>query len=278
MFKVRTLEPRIGLALSGGGALGMAHIGALQALQEHHVPLHCIAGTSAGAIVAAAVAFDIPLAEVAQRARKVTWRTIARPTLPRMGLVRNDALRTILAPYFDGACIEEAHIPLAIVATDLTRAERVVLKSGSIIDALLASTCLPGFFAPVVDGERLLVDGGVAENFPVSVLGELGADIKIGVNVNRWIADGRPRHLFGVISKTLAIMNAHPHLPHENEIFIEPRLATYSVSDFAKAEQLIALGYREAVLRMDDVHALIAQWTARPSLRTRIREFLLRTI
>lgn len=256
----------------------MAHIGAVQALQEHHVPLHCVAGTSAGAIVAAAVAFGIPLAEVAQRARKVTWRTIARPTLPRMGLVRNDALRSILAPYFDGARIEEAHIPLAIVATDLTHAERVVLKSGSVIDALLASTCLPGFFAPIVDGERLLVDGGVAENFPVSVLGELGADLKIGVNVNRWIADGRPRHVFGVISKALAIMNAHPHLPHENEIFIEPRLAMYSVSDFAKADQLIELGYREAVLRMDDVHALIAQWAVRPSLRTRVREFLLRTI
>ncbi len=274
MNHARREEPIVGLALSGGGALGIAHVGAVQALHDKHIPVHCVAGTSAGAIVAASVAFGIPLQEVAEEARRISWRSISRPAMSKLGLLRHSALRAVLTPHFEGKVIEDAQIPLAIVATDLVGAEKVVLRSGSVVEALLASTCLPGFFAPLAQGERLLVDGGVSLNFPVEVLEEIGATIKIGVNVNRWIAPGAPRSLFGVVSKSLAIMNAHPHLPRPDEIFIEPRLEHYSVSDFAKADRLMGEGYREAALRADDILLMLERARVRPGFTARLRRIL----
>lgn len=249
---------QVGVALSGGGALGSAHVGALQALVDHHIPIHAISGTSAGAIVAACYAFEIPFEKVIEIAKSLSWYKVSRLTIPRRGLVSHRSLRTLFHETFGEVNIEDAHIPLAIVATDLESAERVVFRKGPLAEALLASTSLPGFFAPVEIDEKMFVDGGVADNFPVSALDDMGAEIKIGVNVNRWISQKKPRSIFDVISKSLSIMNAYRHPQKENEVFIEPHLEDFSISDFKHADKLAAQGYRAATLKIGDIRALMA--------------------
>lgn len=250
--------PKVGVALSGGAALGIAHIGALQSLHDHNIPIHCISGSSAGAIIAACAAFNIPFEKVVEKAKTLRWYKVTKLTFPRRGLVSHNALRNVLAEFFQDKNIEDAAIPLAIVATDIEAAEKVVFTKGSLIDALMASTCVPGFFTPVTVEGKMLVDGGVIENFPLSALDELGAEVKIGVNVNRWLPHKRPSTVFDVISKTLAVMNAHKHPQKDNEIFIEPHLEDFSVSDFKHADALIAQGYRSATLAIPGIRALIA--------------------
>lgn len=258
---------QVGVALSGGGALGSAHVGALQALVDHHIPIHAISGTSAGAIVAACYAFEIPFEKVIEIAKKLSWYKVSRLTIPRRGLVSHRPLRSLFHETFGEVNIEDAHIPLAIVATDLESAERVVFRKGPLAEALLASTSLPGFFTPVEIDEKMLVDGGVADNFPISALDDMGAEIKIGVNVNRWISQKKPRSVFDVISKSLSIMNAYRHPQKENEVFIEPHLEDFSISDFKHADKLAAQGYRAATLKIGDIRALMA--SRHPSIWTR---------
>lgn len=258
---------QVGVALSGGGALGSAHVGALQALYDHGIPIDCISGTSAGAIIAACYAFGIPFEKIIDIAKSLSWYKVSRLTVPRRGLVSHRSLRTLFHETFGEVNIEDARIPLAIVATDIETAQKVVFTKGPLADALLASTSLPGFFTPVEIDEKMLVDGGVADNFPVSVLDTMGAHIKIGVNVNRWISQKKPRSIFDVVAKSLAIMNAYRHPQKENEIFIEPHLEDFSISDFKHADKLAAQGYRAATLKVGEIRALMA--SRHPSIWTR---------
>ncbi len=258
---------QVGVALSGGGALGSAHVGALQALSDHDIPIHCISGTSAGAIIAACYAFEIPFERIIEIAKTLSWYKVSKLIVPRRGLVSHRSLRTLFHETFGEVTIEDAKIPLAIVATDIESGEKVVFTKGPLAEALLASTSLPGIFTPVEVDEKMLVDGGLVDNFPLSALNDMDADIKIGVNVNRWISQKKPRSIFDVISKSLAIMNAYRHPQQENEVFIEPHLEDFSISDFKHADKLAAQGYRAATLKIGEIRALMA--SRHPSVWTR---------
>jgi NTE family protein len=252
----KTGGPRIGIALSGGSALGIAHIGALKSLSEHQIPIDCIAGTSAGAIVAACYAFNVPLSKVLEKARKLSWYSLSNFSLSTMGFISNASLGNMVHEFLGDVNIEDATIPLAIVATDIETGERVVFTKGSLIDALKASACIPGIFIPVKVGGRLLVDGSLVDNLPLDVLDALGATVKIGVNVNRWISRGRPKNPLDVVVKSLEIATAYRRSSQGNEIIIEPHLEPFSASDFRKADQLAAEGHRAATQRIKEIQSL----------------------
>lgn len=177
--------PRIGLALGGGAALGWAHIGALRALEKAGVKPDLIAGTSIGALVGAAWlcgALD-PLEEIA---RAMSWRRLmafADPQLGQAGLFRGEAIVRELLRQFGSRKIEEMDRPFVAVASDLIEGEEVHITSGPLERAVRASISVPGVFLPIVDGNRLLMDGGLINPVPVTAARALGADYVIAIDV-----------------------------------------------------------------------------------------------
>jgi NTE family protein len=265
--------PRVGVALSGGAALGIAHIGVLRSLLDHDIPVNSIAGTSAGAIIAACYAFDVPLDRVAEKARGLSWYALSKLSFSALGLVSNAALGKLIHEFLGNVNIEDAKIPLAIVATDIETGERVVFRRGPLTEALMASTCIPGIFVPVKVGDRLLVDGGLVDNLPFSVLPEMGAQVKIGVNVNRWVSQSKPNNILDVIGKSLEIAIAYRHPLKTNEVLIEPHLEAFSPSDFKRADGLMEAGYRAATSEMQAIRGLLKKKVPDLGLWARIKSW-----
>src|SRR5438105_396925 len=185
----KTDSPRVGVALSGGAARGMAHIGVLRALEENAIPIDAIAGASAGALVGGLYAAGLSIAQLEAMARKFRWRHMGRVGFSRLGLQSNAPMEKFLRATLPITRFEDLRIPFAALATDLRNGTVVVLRDkGELPFAIRASVCLPAFYVPVRDPEgRLLVDGGLVANLPISYTRDLGADIVIAVDVG---ADG----------------------------------------------------------------------------------------
>lgn len=235
----------IGLALSGGAARGLVHIGVLKVIEEEGIPVDYVAGTSAGSLIGAAYCAGWSWKKILEKARGVNWRDIASPTFPRMGLLRMTKLQELLEETFGGKEFKDLVTPLSVVTADLVTGEQVVLSRGSMARALRASCSIPGLFEPVLDGERSLVDGGLVNNVPVDVARQMGAKIVVGVNLN---SDHRhpspPRNILEVLLYSFEILlNSGPQqfLP-EADIIIAPRLGEYSPRDFRHIDELVAIG------------------------------------
>jgi NTE family protein len=180
--------PKIGLALSGGGARGLAHIGVLKVLEREGVPVDFLAGTSMGGVIAAGYAAGLDAAYLEQEAQHMSrWRNLlplVDRSLPSLGLVRGERVRDYLASHVGEMTFDQLRIPLSLVAVDLLSGEEVVLQSGMVADAVRATISLPGVFAPFPLDGRLLVDGGALNNLPADVIRGMGADVVIAVDVS----------------------------------------------------------------------------------------------
>lgn len=180
-------EPfRIGLALGGGGAAALSYIGVLEVLEDAGIPFHCVAGTSAGAVVGAALAarrLDEFRDAMTSLSRGRVF-TLFDPTWARGGLIDGRRAMDMLAPIV-GTDIEKLPIRFAAVATDLDTGEEVAIDHGPVLDAVRASIAIPGVFRPRTLGGRVLVDGGLVNPIPVSVARRLGADFVIAVSILR---------------------------------------------------------------------------------------------
>ena len=178
--------PKIGLALASGGARGSAHTGVLKVLEREGIKVSAIAGSSIGAMVGGAYAAGVPVERIEQEWLNTDLPKVVRsflPTFPRAGLSSGGELRKYLRSVLGDIRIEELPIRFAAVACDIDTGEAVVLREGPLVDALRASTAIPGIFYPVRWGQRLLVDGGLVEPLPVRFCRELGAEIVIGVDI-----------------------------------------------------------------------------------------------
>ncbi|RLF31312.1 MAG: hypothetical protein DRN07_07465, partial [Thermoplasmata archaeon] len=155
----------MGLALSGGGARGLAHIGVLKVLEREDIPVDFLAGTSMGGIIAAAYAAGLSIEYIEKEALRMgrlrNLITLMDRSLPRLGLFEGQKVQEYLAGHLGDITFDELKIPLALVAVDLETGEEVVLRKGRVVDAVRATISLPGVFAPYRLDGRLLVDGGV---------------------------------------------------------------------------------------------------------------------
>ncbi len=176
-------RPKVGLALSGGGVRGLAHLGVLQVLEEAHVPISCIAGTSMGGIVAGTYAAGVPVDEIIDFAKRVGILDFASPEPGWRGLFGHAKLSQLLQDLLgdDEITFADLRIPISVVAADVERGELVVFNRGPLIPALLATSSFPIIFSPVHYQGRWLVDGGVLNNFPVDVARQMCADRVLGV-------------------------------------------------------------------------------------------------
>ena len=181
-------QVKIGLALSGGGARGLAHIGVLKVLEREGIRVDFLAGTSMGGVIAAGYAAGFDSAYLEQEAQRMSsWRNLlplVDRSLPGLGLVKGERVRDYLASHIGEMTFDQLRIPLALVAVDLLTGEEVLLRSGVLADAVRATISLPGVFAPYPLDGRLLVDGGALNNLPADVVRGMGAEVVIAVDVS----------------------------------------------------------------------------------------------
>lgn len=237
---------KLGLALGGGAALGAAHVGVLKAFAENELKPAFISGTSIGAFVAAHIAFGVSVERMEEISLELDWLDITAFKLSKLGLLSNKKLGEMIIDELGKVNIEEAEIPLCMIATDLCSGKKVELKKGPLYKAVMASSCLPGIFAPVEWDDMLLVDGFLCENVPISPLRDMGAKKVVAVDLTTNREYKRPKDIIDVLSNTFDIgLNnmIKTQIEEEKTLWIQPKLSAYNKSDTDQTKQLIDEGY-----------------------------------
>jgi NTE family protein len=257
--------PGIGLALGGGFARGLAHLGVLQVLEQNHIPISCIAGTSVGSILGAAYASGAPLARIIATCRTLRFRDIARWRVSRLGLASNHRLGDLIERVFDSRQFEDLRIPLAVVATDLNSGEPVVMTHGNLVDAIRASCAFPGLFEPVQIGTRCLADGGLVAPVPTRAARDLGAEFVLGVSVG--IQDGHhgtPSNIFQVVTRAVSAAQKHQLEVWERhaDLVLRPDVQSLAWDDFDRADEAIEAGAAVARLALPRIQKHLARAAA----------------
>jgi NTE family protein len=233
------------LALGGGFARGIAHVGVLKVLEKEGIAVRVVAGTSVGALIGAAYCSGVTVDELTAMAHNVRFTTFARWTLSRCGFASNDRMISFLTRFLKVKTFEDLRIPLGVTATDFNTGEGVVFRSGSMIDPVRASCAYPGMFLPVQIRGRYLVDGMLSHPVPTRPVREMGADRVLAIHLKgTWANGGAPRHLFDVIGQSFAIaQDAMSALWRQAaDLVIEPDVAGFAYDDFKRADELIRVG------------------------------------
>ncbi|MDY7079778.1 MAG: patatin-like phospholipase family protein [Chloroflexota bacterium] len=274
--------PKVGLALGGGGARGLAHIGVLKVLEQEGVKIDCLAGTSMGGLIAAGYAAGLNPSSLEEEALRMTslrrLLALADPSLPRRGLFEGQKVREYLASYLGNRTFDDLQIPLTLVAVDLNTGREVHLAQGRVVDGVRATIALPGVFTPVKWDEQLLVDGGLLDNLPADATRRMGADVVIAVDVasdaqmvsHMTQALHRHRYIPNVLVDTIEVLwrslgvmmeeigrrrlaEAHP------EVIIRPAIPpdVTVLTGFSRAADIIAAGEEAAREALPNIQALL---------------------
>ena len=254
---------KIGLALSGGGARGYAHLGVLQAFERYGIPIDFIAGTSAGSFAGGAFSTGLSAHEIIRFGENLSWFKIAGFSYSPRGLLSNAGLATFIERNLPVRRFEDLKIPFAAVACDLETGDEVVLKDkGDIATAIRASCAVPGVFTPVAsEAGRPLIDGGVITPMPTHVVREMGADIVIAVDLMTCGATfhGAPRTLVGTLFQSaMTLLRAASRAQHYHaDIIIEPAIAHIRPDEMRKRDEMIELGERAAIEKIEEIRNLL---------------------
>jgi NTE family protein len=262
-LRVEGEAPRVGIALSGGVAKVVAHVGILRALNEASIPIHAISATSGGAIIGAFYAAGYSVDHMEEIAREISWKRLRRVTLPRLGLFSNEPLERFLVERLGNKRFEELEIPLAVVTANLTTGQKEVFTRGEIAPVIRASCSIPQLFAPVVINGCLIADGGLVEYLPVQTLAELGCDIKVGVNlggVRNWHAQN-PKNFLEVALRVIGFVSQRNARISEEaaDYVIRPNLSHFGPFDLERADELIRVGYQHGLDAVPRLRALIEE-------------------
>ncbi len=236
---------KLGVALGGGFARGMVHIGVLKVLEEEQIPIAAISGTSSGSIMGAGFCSGVSAAELADIGRRLRFKDFARWTLDRGGFCSNERLAVLLGRTCPCKQFSELRIPLVVVATELISGQPAIFRSGCISDAVRASCAYPGMFTPVDINGVLHVDGMLSYEVPTTPLKEMGIDCVLGVHLqSRWTQPGAPRHFFDVIGQCFTIAQARMSLQwaKDADLLLQPNVDGFAFDDFARADEFITIG------------------------------------
>src|SRR5579872_3718954 len=242
--------PRIGLALGGGFARGIAHIGVLRVFEQNRIPIHCVAGISAGSMVAAAFAGGCSASEIERVALSMRFRDIARWTLSWTGLAGSDRMVTFLKGFLKHDHFEDMKIPLGIVATDLSTGAPVVFRDkGDVVLPIRASCSYPGLFRPIKYKGHCLVDGAVSMEVPARPLRAMGATRVITVHLPAPSACPDPGSILSVVNRCFQVMGNR--LENEwrkySDLVISPEVGDMGWDEFDNARKMIEIGEKAAV-------------------------------
>ncbi len=255
-------ETRIGLALGGGFARGIAHVGVLRAFERAGVPIHYIAGVSSGSIVASAFASGSSSDEIEEIARKMRFSDVARWRLSPRGLLGSDPLRQFLTRLLKVLTFEKMRIPLAVVASDLTAAAPAVFRDrGDVVLPIRASCSYPGLFQPVRYMNHCLVDGMISMDVPASPLRRMGATHVISVSLPMPSETVDPQNMLSVVTRCFQILNSRTETQwrrHSN-LVITPDVRDIKWNSFENAHHLIEAGERAATAVMPQIQRWFPQ-------------------
>jgi NTE family protein len=276
---------RIGLALEGGGALGLAHVGVLEWFEQHHIPVDYVAGTSMGGLIGGFYATGMSPEELKKLIEGVDWNEILSDATPfedlsyrrkedqraypnsfilglRKGLSLPSGLNSghqigllidrITLPYFKSAPFEELPTPFRCVATDLVTGKQVVFEQGSLAGALRSTMSIPGAFKPVFDKDRVLVDGGLVNNLPTDVVKEMGADVVIAVHLDTKPMEAQDiKSLINVLDQSIRVLIAENELRGlaRADAVVNVGLGGYSSTDYKKYDPIMQKGYEAAAAK-----------------------------
>jgi len=255
---------KVGLALGGGVARGMAHLGVLKVLVEAGIPIDYVAGTSAGSLVGSMYCAGMDLDTQRQFGEALRWWNIARPVWPRLGFVSFEPMRRLIVRQVGDLSFEDLKIPFCAVATDLDSGDPVPMRSGKLAPAVQASCAVPGIVEPVKLNGRLLGDGSLSDTVPVRILRAMGAEYVIGVDI--FVSTIRPRWgPFGMGFDALEILvrRAGGGLL-EADCLLTPRLAGKSYIRFSQKREYFLLGADAAREQLESIRTGIWGRTGMP--------------
>lgn len=249
---------KIGLALSGGGARGVAHLGVLKALLEHGIEPTMISGVSAGAIAGSLYAAGYQPDEVLEIIISTKMFRFLRPAMSRVGILKMERTDELYLKYLTGNSFEALKVPLIVSATNLNRGETVYFDRGELIKPIQASSCIPVLFEPVQINGNTYVDGGILNNLPVEPLLDT-CDCIIGVHTNPYDTKQKFTSMRAVMERSLLLAvqyNVKVRIKH-CDLFIEPTaLKRYATFDIAKAREIFDIGYQHTLGMADQ----LAEW------------------
>ncbi len=247
--------PRVCLALGGGAARGFAHIGVIQVLEESGIKPHCVAGTSAGSLVAALYASGLNGVELARLALRMDESAITDWSFPGRGVIRGEALARYVRQQTQGKLIEQLPMPLGIVATDLDSGQGVLFRRGDLGQAVRASSAVPAVFQPVRIGNREYVDGGLVSPVPVRYAREMGAELVVAVDIST-PPEGQPTSdPFSLLLQTFSIMGKRINQfeLREADVVVRPALAGVGSADFTARQRAIQAGRQAALAQLGSI-------------------------
>lgn len=238
---------RVGLALGGGAARGIAHIGVLQVLDAHKIPIDCVAGTSAGAIVGGMYAAGLTPQRMEELVQSLSWLEIASLSLPKLGLLNFDRATQWIEECLQDHPVEFEDLPMrfAAVAADIVTGELVAITEGKLSDALRASSSVPGIFTPTKINGHLLVDGGILNNLPVTITRRLGADYVIAVDLlpPGTVGGKEPQNVMEltVTAFYMLMRSTHNDGPMADRVIL-PQIAHVNLVDLGRVDELLEAG------------------------------------
>ncbi len=258
--------PSVGLALGGGGARGLAHIGVLKVFEEEGIPVHHLSGASVGALIGALYAAGVTTTQLETMAHDVGWDSLtnySRVAMLRLlvsqTLLSSERMEAYLKQRIGERRFDELRIPFSCAATDLQTGERVVFREGSVALAARASATIPGLFEPVVFRHRFLVDGGLVGNVPVDLVKALGAQIVVAIDISSDFSKFDPKNVLSTVSQAILIQGTLLSLPFlkEADVVIRPVMEDISPIDLTRSAECIDAGTLAARRAVADIKRLL---------------------
>ena len=270
-------KKKIGVALSGGAARGLAHIGVLQVLESLGVEISAVSGCSMGAIVGALYSLGVELTEMENYVKNTDWKNFlifSVLALSRAGIVNDHKVDEVFNKFMGDRTFEDCKKPFCCVAADIISGKKVILKSGSLKEAVRASISVPGIFPPVHKGGELLVDGGLIEPLPTEAIRELDCNFIIASSIvfesedESALENTGPDFLFKknqnnikkmsiqtILDKSMNIVQAQitKSYAEKADIVIEPKIGGFGFFDFGKGEKIIEAGRKATIRKIPEI-------------------------
>ena len=251
---------KIGVALSGGTAKSVTHVGVLKALTEAGIPIDYVAATSGGSIVAAMYASGMPISTMESVAIAMSWRKLVSIKLTLLGFISSQRIEEFIEELIGDIDFSDLNVPTEVVATDLVTGAKRVFREGKVSRAVRASCSIPQIYLPVEIDGGYYVDGGLAEYLPIETCAAMGADFVIGSHLGP-VDDiyRRPHHILQLVIQIVGLMARKNFVVSEKkaDFVIHPNLDGYSSFDFEHASDMIAKGYAEAAGSIDELRRQI---------------------
>lgn len=239
----------IGLALSGGIAKVIAHIGVLRALEDEGLPPAALAGTSGGALVATLYAAGLTPDDLTRLATEVTWKRLATLHVPRLGLLSSKRIEDFLVEIIGDRRFEDLRIPTYVVTTNLLTGDKTVFHHGTVAPVVRASCSIPQIFSPVEIDGGLYSDGGVVEYLPVESLRRANCPVNVAVHLGAYRDFSEPpRNWVGMILRVMGLVSSRNarHSARFADVVLKPDLSGFGGFDLGRAREMIDIGYDAA--------------------------------